>query len=101
MVRLFIGSFMQAKTCIMIAHRLSSIRDSDRILVLEKGRIVGFDEHFTLVKTCPTYISLLSTIRINEYIETKEESKGNRFNEHVRNGDWEEGEADERASLLY
>lgn len=31
------------KTVVMIAHRLSTVRRCDRILVLDKGRVVGFD----------------------------------------------------------
>lgn len=42
-------------TVIMVAQRVSSILDADRILVLEKGRIVGNGTHKELLKTCPLY----------------------------------------------
>lgn len=46
------------KTLIIIAHRLSSVRDCDRIIVLESGKIVGDGPYDQLVKHCPTFQSL-------------------------------------------
>lgn len=43
------------KTIVIVAHRLSTVRDCDCILVLEKGAIVGFDNHDNLIRTCPLY----------------------------------------------
>lgn len=42
-------------TVIMVAQRVSSILDADRILVLEEGRVVGNGTHKELLKTCPLY----------------------------------------------
>ena len=39
----------------MIAQRISSVMDADKILVLDKGRIVGFGTHQELLKNCVTY----------------------------------------------
>ena len=36
-------------TCIMIAHRLSTVRDADKIIVLEKGKIMEYGTHSHLV----------------------------------------------------
>lgn len=38
-----INELPEDKTVIMIAHRLSTVKRCDRILVLDKGRVVGFD----------------------------------------------------------
>lgn len=46
---------MHGRTSFVIAHRLSTLRAADRILVLDAGRLVGLDAHDTLLKTCPTY----------------------------------------------
>lgn len=46
---------MKGRTVLAIAHRLSTIRRADKIVVLEKGRVVGCDSHDNLLKTCPLY----------------------------------------------
>jgi ABC-type multidrug transport system fused ATPase/permease subunit len=43
------------KTLLVIAHRLSTVKDCDRIVVLDKGRIIGFDTHENLIRSCPLY----------------------------------------------
>ena len=42
-------------TVIMVAQRVSSIIDADRILVVDDGMIVGCGKHQELLKTCPLY----------------------------------------------
>ncbi len=46
------------KTVIVIAHRLSTILSSDKIIVLEKGKIVGLGTNEELLETCPKYQKL-------------------------------------------
>lgn len=48
-------SFMGNATVIMVAQRVSSIIDADRILVVDDGMIVGCGKHHELLKTCPLY----------------------------------------------
>ena len=47
-------------TCITVAHRLSTIRDSDLILVMEKGRIVQYGTHETLMNEDGLYRQLVA-----------------------------------------
>ena len=58
MLREAIDAVAQDRTLIVIAHRLSTVVDSDQIVVLEHGRVVGVGTHSELVKTTPLYKEL-------------------------------------------
>lgn len=49
---------MEGKTVVAIAHRLSTLREMDRIIVLEDGKVVEDGTHNELVKGKGTYASL-------------------------------------------
>lgn len=42
-------------TLIMIAQRVSSVMNMDKILVLDNGRCIGYGDHETLLQTCKDY----------------------------------------------
>ncbi|MGC4769674.1 ABC transporter ATP-binding protein [Micromonospora sp. DT44] len=42
-------------TVVIVAQRISTIRDADRIVVLDDGRVVGSGGHRELMRTCSTY----------------------------------------------
>jgi ATP-binding cassette subfamily B protein len=46
------------RTTLVIAHRLATVRNADRILVLDDGRIVAQGKHTTLMKSSPLYSKL-------------------------------------------
>ncbi|MDD3312103.1 ABC transporter ATP-binding protein [Pseudodesulfovibrio sp.] len=48
-------NLMQGRTSIVIAHRLSTILTADRIVVMEKGRVVDSGTHAELLASCPLY----------------------------------------------
>ena len=54
-VQVAIERLMEGRTTFVIAHRLSTLRDADRILVIDEGRVVGLDTHDELIESCPTY----------------------------------------------
>ena len=58
MLREAIDAVAENRTLIVIAHRLSTVVDSDQIIVLEHGRVVGVGTHSELVKTTPLYKEL-------------------------------------------
>ncbi|MBM3513180.1 MAG: peptidase domain-containing ABC transporter [Alphaproteobacteria bacterium] len=43
------------RTMIIVSHRLSSLVDADRILVLDKGQVIDFAPHADLVQRCDVY----------------------------------------------
>jgi ATP-binding cassette subfamily B protein len=52
---------LERSTSIMIAHRLSTIRSVDRILVLQKGRIIEQGSHKKLMQQGGHYAELYDT----------------------------------------
>lgn len=49
---------VRGRTVVIIAHRLSAVRNCDRIITIEKGRLVEDGNHETLLKTNGRYASL-------------------------------------------
>lgn len=48
-------------TIVVVAQRVSTIRDADQIVVLEGGRIVGLGTHPDLLAGCPTYQEIVAS----------------------------------------
>ncbi|WP_212005506.1 peptidase domain-containing ABC transporter [Chitinophaga sp. HK235] len=51
--------FFQGKTVVVIAHRLSTVKNADQIIVLEKGRIVESGTHASLTALKGNYFELV------------------------------------------
>jgi NHLM bacteriocin system ABC transporter peptidase/ATP-binding protein len=51
---------MRGVTCVLIAHRLSTVRVCDQIIVLDQGRIVQHGTHDTLIQTDGPYRRLVT-----------------------------------------
>jgi subfamily B ATP-binding cassette protein MsbA len=56
-----LDKLMVGRTVIAIAHRLSTIKKANKIVVLDKGGIVGFGPHEALLTTCSLYKRLYET----------------------------------------
>ncbi|MGE5599290.1 MAG: ABC transporter ATP-binding protein [Bacteroidota bacterium] len=48
-------------TVIIVAQRVSTVMDADRIVVLDEGRVAGIGTHQELVKTCEVYREIVSS----------------------------------------
>jgi len=55
LVQKALGNLMQNKTSIVIAHRLSTVRKADKIVVMERGRIIQTGTHEELLEKGGTY----------------------------------------------
>ena len=58
LLREAIDAVAEHRTLIVIAHRLSTVVDSDEIVVLDHGRVIGTGTHSELVKSTPLYRDL-------------------------------------------
>jgi len=52
----------QGRTCIIIAHRLSTVTDADRIIVLEQGKIAEMGSHQELLAKQGLYYNMLEVL---------------------------------------
>ena len=50
-----LARLMNGRTCLMIAQRISSVIDADRILVLDDGKLVAEGTHSELLASCELY----------------------------------------------
>ena len=57
-LRAAIAALPEKTTVLTISQRTSSLRSSDRIAVLDEGRLVGLGTHEELLATCPVYAEI-------------------------------------------
>ena len=71
-----IGSVIQGKTVIVIAHRLHSIVNADQICVLDKGDLLAAGTHMELLETCGQYRKLWSAAESSASWKVSTDDKG-------------------------
>ncbi len=54
-----LAELRRAKTVVIIAHRLSTLNGCDKLMVIQSGRLVGFDDPERLSTTNPFYAEVL------------------------------------------
>jgi ATP-binding cassette subfamily B protein len=60
------------RTTIVIAHRLSTVRDADRILVLDGGKIAGQGRHEELLKSSQLYRRMCARLSVGKSLDEPE-----------------------------
>jgi len=48
-------------TVLLVAQRVSTVRDADRIIVLDEGRVAGIGTHTELLNSCPVYREIVTS----------------------------------------
>ena len=56
----------QGKTTILIAHRISTIEQMDKVLFIDDGKVAAFGKHEELYETCDTYRKMVDLQRLEE-----------------------------------
>ena len=54
---------LKGKSILIVSQQISTIRDADEILVLDKGQIIGWGSHRSLLKSCDLYREVYDTQR--------------------------------------
>lgn len=54
-LRKALKTYLAEAAIVIVAQRLSTIKDADQIIVLEEGKIVGKGTHEELLRTCHVY----------------------------------------------
>ncbi len=69
-----LGLILKDSTSILIAHRLSTVKASDRIIVLQQGRIIEEGDHDRLMEDAGHYAELYSTYFRHQSLEYVEQA---------------------------
>jgi len=56
----------KGKTTILIAHRISTVQNMDKILFIDEGRILGFDTHQNLYNSLEEYQNMVNLQKLEE-----------------------------------
>lgn len=60
---------LKEKTCIIISHRISAVREADQILVLDEGEVVEKGDHQALLRKGGIYADLFQQQQLSEELE--------------------------------
>ena len=61
-----LASMRQGKTTILIAHRISTVEDMDKIVFIDNGHIVAVGTHTELCESCPEYKNMVDLQKLDE-----------------------------------
>ena len=67
---------MSGVTTIIVAQRIATILNADKIIVMNEGKIVGIGKHQELLETCPTYLEIAESQLSEEELQKGGKHRG-------------------------
>jgi len=64
-----LGEILDGKTCIVVSHRLSSIKEADKIILLDDGEITEMGDHQSLLSMGGIYAQIYQRQQIEEELD--------------------------------
>jgi len=64
-----IRELREGKTTIVIAHRISTIKEADKIVLIDEGKLVAIGSHDQLMVGCPMYAEMVLHQQLEEAVE--------------------------------
>ncbi|MBL7164429.1 MAG: thiol reductant ABC exporter subunit CydD [Anaerolineales bacterium] len=61
------NQLLEGRTALIIAHRLQTVIQADKIIVLDEGRIVGQGSHDELIANTPLYVEMVGKLQVASY----------------------------------
>jgi ATP-binding cassette subfamily B protein len=59
----------KGKTTILIAHRITTIQEMDKIIFIEEGKVTAVGNHATLMDSCPAYRSMVELQKLDDAVK--------------------------------
>ncbi len=94
-IRAGLASYLPETTKLIIAQRIASVQDADRIVVMEGGRIADVGTHEELLKTSEIYRETFTSQNKMSEEAAEPEPEAKRNEDHIDEDDQEGGEAHE------
>ncbi|QVK20500.1 ABC transporter ATP-binding protein [Mycoplasmatota bacterium] len=64
-----LGNVRSGKTTIVIAHRISSIKNADKIILMDEGKVLDVGTHMELISRCELYLDIVNRQKLEDEIE--------------------------------
>lgn len=58
----------EGKTTILIAHRVSTVKNLDKIALIDDGKLIGYGSHSELLKSNPTYVKMVNLQKLEDEV---------------------------------
>jgi len=59
----------KGKTTLIIAHRISTIKDADKIIIVDNGKVIDVGTHDELLTRCAFYLDMVERQKLEDEVE--------------------------------